>query len=90
MREEEEGEGPTREQLVADFAAVSRTQPDKAGKIIHRGVEAGKARILAGLDAHLFDILTRLTPTHYMDVMNRFQAPINRARRAGTVPASDG
>lgn len=90
FREDQEGPGPTREQMVAEFAAVTRTQPDKAAEIIHRGVEAGKARILVGLDAHLFDILTRLAPTHYMDVIDRFQAPINRARRAGTVTVSGG
>jgi NADP-dependent 3-hydroxy acid dehydrogenase YdfG len=86
FREDQEGSGPTREQMVADFAAVTRTQPDKAAEIIHRGVEAGKARILVGLDAHLFDILTRLAPTRYMDAIDRFQAPINRARRAGRSP----
>jgi hypothetical protein len=49
-----------REQMVADVTATTMTQPDKAAEIIHRGVEAGKARILAGLEAHLLDILTRL------------------------------
>jgi NADP-dependent 3-hydroxy acid dehydrogenase YdfG len=88
FREDQEGLGPTRDQMVADFAATTRTQPDKAAEIIHRGVEAGKARILVGLDAHLFDILTRLAPTRYMDVIHRFQAPINRARRTGTVTVS--
>jgi hypothetical protein len=41
------------------------------------------------LDAHLFDILARLAPTRYLDIIDRFQAPINKARRAGRVAASD-
>jgi NADP-dependent 3-hydroxy acid dehydrogenase YdfG len=85
-----EGAGPSREQMVEQFAAVAMTQPDKAAEIIHRGVEAGKARILVGPDAHILDILTRLTPTHYLDVIDKFQALINRARRARAVAVSAG
>jgi hypothetical protein len=51
-----------------------------------RGVEAGKARILVGPDAYVFDILTRLAPTHYYDVLDRLQSRI-RARRASAVGA---
>jgi hypothetical protein len=36
------------------------TEPAEAAEIIHRGVEAGKARILIGLDARLFDVLAGL------------------------------
>ncbi|MET0475161.1 MAG: SDR family NAD(P)-dependent oxidoreductase [Mycobacterium sp.] len=87
VRADPDGGGPTREQMAEEFAATTLTTPDKAAEIIHRGVEAGKSRVLIGLDAHLFDILTRLAPTRYLDVIDRFQAPINRARRAGTVSA---
>ena len=41
--------------MVKEFAAITPTQPDKAAQIIHRGVEQGKARILVGPDAYLFD-----------------------------------
>jgi NAD(P)-dependent dehydrogenase (short-subunit alcohol dehydrogenase family) len=88
LREDSAGVGPTREQLVAEFAATTMTTPEKAAKIIHRGVEAGKARILVGTDAHVLDILTRVTPSRYMDVLRAFQAPIDRARRAGTAAAA--
>jgi NADP-dependent 3-hydroxy acid dehydrogenase YdfG len=90
FRQDAERGGPTREQMIEDFAAVAMTQPDKAAEIIHRGVEAGKARILVGPDAYFFDILTRLTPTHYLDVIERFQVPINRVRRARCVTGSAG
>lgn len=83
FREDPEAGGPTREELAEQFAAVTATTSDKAAEIIHRGVEAGKSRILVGMDARLFDLLARVTPTHYMDVINRFQAPINKARQAG-------
>ena len=86
FRKDPEGRGRTHEQMAAEFAAITMTEPDKAAEIIHRGVEAGKARILVGPDAYFFDILTRLAPTHYYDVLNRFQSGI-RARRAAAVNA---
>jgi NADP-dependent 3-hydroxy acid dehydrogenase YdfG len=85
LREDQDGGGVTRDQMVADFAAVTMTTPEKAAEIIHRGVEAGKSRILVGSDAHLFDLLTRLAPTRYMEVMDRFEGLINGARRARAV-----
>src|ERR1700731_641892 len=86
FRKDPEGRGRTHEQRAAEFAAITLTEPDKAAEIIHRGVEAGKARILVGPDAYLFDILTRLAPTPYYDGLNRFQSRI-RARRAAAVNA---
>ena len=59
FRKDPEGRGRTREQVAKEFAAITMTQPDKAAEIIHRGVEAGKARILVGPDAHMFDALAR-------------------------------
>jgi len=81
FRKDPEGRGRTHEQIAAEFAAITMTQPDKAAEVIHRGVEAGKARILVGPDAYLFDILTRLAPTHYYDVLSRFESRL-RARRS--------
>ncbi len=81
FKEGPDGLGITRDQMVKDFASVSLTQPDKAAEIIHRGVEAGKGRILVGPDAYALDLLTRLTPTHYMDVMIKFQGLVDTAVR---------
>jgi hypothetical protein len=64
--------------MVQEFAALTMTQPDKAAEIIHRGVEQGKARILVGPDAYVFDILTRLAPTHYYDMLSRFEGRLRR------------
>jgi len=90
IRRDPEGLGRTKDQLVAEFAARAITQPDKAAEIIHRGVEAGKARILVGPDAYLFDALARLAPSHYYDVLDRLQVLIRKrvgARGRTSIPA---
>ena len=59
FRKDPEGRGRSHEQMVHEFAAITMTEPAKAAEIIHRGVEPGKARILIGPDARLFDALAR-------------------------------
>jgi NADP-dependent 3-hydroxy acid dehydrogenase YdfG len=78
FRKDPDGRGRSHEQMVQEFAAITMTEPDKAAEIIHRGVEQGKARILVGPDAYVFDILTRLTPTRYFDVLSTFEAGLRR------------
>jgi NAD(P)-dependent dehydrogenase (short-subunit alcohol dehydrogenase family) len=82
IRTDPEGLGRTREQMAAQFEAVTMTSPDKAAAIIHSGVERGKARILVGPDAYLFDALSRIAPTHYYAVISRLESRL-RARRKG-------
>lgn len=79
FRKDPEGRGRNHEQMVQEFAAITMTQPDKAAEIIHRGVEAGKARILVGPDARVFDMLARIAPTRYYDVLGWTQSRL-RAR----------
>jgi NAD(P)-dependent dehydrogenase (short-subunit alcohol dehydrogenase family) len=74
IHEDPRGEGRGHDELAAEFDAIVRTSPERAAEIIHRGVDAGKARILVGADAYVFDIVTRLTPTHYWSVFD----PIER------------
>lgn len=81
VRKDPEGLGRSKEQMVAEFAAITMTQPDKAAAIIHRGVETGKARILVGPDAYLFDALGRLAPTHYYDVLSWAESRLRRRSR---------
>jgi NADP-dependent 3-hydroxy acid dehydrogenase YdfG len=81
FRKDPDDRGRTHEQMVQEFAALTMTQPDKAAEIIHRGVERGKARILVGPDAYVFDILSRLAPTHYYDVLSRFEASLRKRGR---------
>ena len=83
-RKDPEGRGRSQEQMVQEFAAITMTQPDKAAEIIHRGVEQGKARILVGPDAYLFDTLGRLAPTRYYDVLGQLQSFLRRRSQANT------
>jgi NADP-dependent 3-hydroxy acid dehydrogenase YdfG len=81
FRKDPDGRGRSHDQMVKEFAAVTLTEPAKAAEIIHRGVEQGKARILVGPDAYLFDALARLAPTHYYDILSRFESRLRgRAR----------
>lgn len=84
VRKDPEGLGRTREQMAAQFEAMTMTSPDKAAAIIHKGLDRGRARILVGPDAYLFDALARITPTHYFDVLSRVQNRL-RAKRKETV-----
>jgi NAD(P)-dependent dehydrogenase (short-subunit alcohol dehydrogenase family) len=60
---------------------LRQTTPDKAAQIICRGVERGKARILVGPDAYVFDALARVAPTHYYDIMALLEKRL-RSRQA--------
>jgi len=71
VRRDPQGRGRTHEQMAAQFEAMTMTSPAKAAAIIHAGVDRGKARILVGPDAYLFDALARITPTHYNAVLTR-------------------
>jgi len=79
VRKDPQGRGRTHEQMAAEFEALLRTTPDRAAEIICRGVDRGKARILVGPDAYVFDTLARVAPTHYYDVM----AVLEKRLRAG-------
>jgi NADP-dependent 3-hydroxy acid dehydrogenase YdfG len=89
LRKDPEGRGRSHEQMVQEFAAITMTEPAKAAEVIHRGVERGKARILIGPDARLFDALARLAPTHYYDILGAFESRLRgRARAEGAQAAS--
>jgi len=81
VRKDPEGLGRTKEQMAAQFEAITMTSPDKAAAIICTGVERGKARILVGPDAYVFDALTRITPTHYYSVLARLQSGLQARQR---------
>jgi NADP-dependent 3-hydroxy acid dehydrogenase YdfG len=70
VRKDPEGLGRTPEQMAEQFEKMTMTSPAKAARIICRGVEQGKARILVGPDAYLFDALSRIAPTHYYRVLD--------------------
>jgi NADP-dependent 3-hydroxy acid dehydrogenase YdfG len=78
VRKDPEGRGRSKEQMTAEFEAILMTTPDKAAGIIVRGVERGKARILVGPDAYVFDTLARVTPTHYYDLVARMEKRLHK------------
>ncbi|MFI9380755.1 SDR family NAD(P)-dependent oxidoreductase [Kutzneria sp. NPDC052558] len=71
MRQDPDGRDRSEAEIVKSFDAIAMTTPEQAARIIHRGVEAGKARVLVGPDAYFFDAVTRIAPTHYYDVISR-------------------
>ncbi|MFX0580911.1 SDR family NAD(P)-dependent oxidoreductase [Nocardia nepalensis] len=83
VRKDPEGRGRSREQMAAEFEAVTLTSPDKAAEIICRGVERGKSRILVGPDAYVFDALARVTPTHYYDIFAVLERRLRARAKVG-------
>jgi NADP-dependent 3-hydroxy acid dehydrogenase YdfG len=63
----------THEQAAQLFEQMAVTTPERAARIIHQGVKAGKSRILVGPDAYLFEALARLAPSRYYDVLSRLE-----------------
>ena len=87
-RKDPEGRGRTQDQMVKEFAAITMTEPDKAAEIIHRGVEQGKARILVGPDAYMFDTLARIAPTRYYDILGRLESVLRNRSQTREAVAS--
>ncbi len=88
FRKDPEGRGRTQDQMVKEFAAITMTEPDKAAEIIHRGVEQGKARILVGPDAYMFDTLARIAPTRYYDILGRLESVLRNRSQTREAVAS--
>jgi NADP-dependent 3-hydroxy acid dehydrogenase YdfG len=80
VRKDPTGRGRTHEQMAAEFEAILLTSADKAAEIICRGVERGKARILVGPDAYVFDALARVAPVRGYDLVIMMEKRI-RGRR---------
>jgi NAD(P)-dependent dehydrogenase (short-subunit alcohol dehydrogenase family) len=76
------GLGRSHEEMAAEFEAMVRTTPERAAQVIHRGVDAGRARILIGADAHLFDLVTRISPTRYWAVLGKLEQVAEKAARS--------
>ncbi|MDT4917190.1 MAG: hypothetical protein QOH89_1890 [Pseudonocardiales bacterium] len=83
VHEDPEGRGRTHEEMAAEFEAITMTSPGKAADIIVRGVERGKARILVGPDAYVFDGLARIAPTRYYDVIALVEKRLRARAKTG-------
>jgi NADP-dependent 3-hydroxy acid dehydrogenase YdfG len=78
FRADYRGEHADVQSAAADFATIARTTPEKAAQIIHEGIEKGKARIRVGPDAVFLDVLVRLAPTKYFDIIERLEGLARR------------
>ena len=74
------GRHSSAEGAAAEFAQIARTTPERAAEVIVSGVEQGRARILIGADARVFDFLSRAAPTRYFDVIERAETVLERLR----------
>jgi NAD(P)-dependent dehydrogenase (short-subunit alcohol dehydrogenase family) len=79
--------GTSQETLQRDFERVARLSPDRAAQIIVRGVERGNERIRVGADAVVTDLLQRIAPKRYFDVVKRLEPVLRRSAEAEAVPA---
>jgi NAD(P)-dependent dehydrogenase (short-subunit alcohol dehydrogenase family) len=69
------------DQLQTDFETVAHLSSDKAAKIIVGGVERGRERVLVGYDAYATDLLQRLVPVRYFDVIKRLEPLMRPGQR---------
>ena len=86
VRTDPEGRGRSHEQMAREFEAITMTSPARAAEVIVAGVERGKARILVGPDAYLFDALARIAPVRYYSAVSLLESRL-RARRGPAAPA---
>jgi NADP-dependent 3-hydroxy acid dehydrogenase YdfG len=90
VRHDPEGRGRTAEQIAQEFDATAMTTPERAAEVIHRGVDAGRARILVGADAALVDVLARVSPSRAPRLIARLESLLGERSAAAsvTVPES--
>jgi NAD(P)-dependent dehydrogenase (short-subunit alcohol dehydrogenase family) len=69
----------SREAIEAEFDKLARLTPDKAAEIILGGVERGRVRVRVGSDAVAGDLLQRVAPVRYYEVIRRLE-PVIRGR----------
>ncbi|WP_431972314.1 SDR family NAD(P)-dependent oxidoreductase [Nocardia sp. bgisy134] len=58
-----------RDALAANFDRLAKTTPESAAKIILRGIQKDKAKILVGADARVIDLLPRLFGSGYQRII---------------------
>jgi hypothetical protein len=57
--------------LEKDFDNITITTPERAAKIIQKGVDKNNPRILVGPDAIGTSILNRVAPVRYFDLIKK-------------------
>jgi short-subunit dehydrogenase len=75
VRNSRSGSGITdnarRAETIERFDRVAKTTPQAAAQRIIKGIEKNQPRILIGNDARMMDILQRLRPATYWNVLAR-------------------
>lgn len=64
--------GATREEMDAAFDKMAITSPQKAAQVILKGATKKKRRILIGGDARFISIVSRLFPSGYSKVLEKY------------------
>lgn len=64
--------GVPNQKAIEVFNKLLRYPADKAAQKMIEAVKEDKARLLIGADAHAFDMLERISPTHYSAVVAKF------------------
>lgn len=75
-------------QSAEDFEKLFITTPERAARIILRGVRRNRRRVLVGPDAVFFDLLVRLLPASYQRISVALQR--RRARSIAATAAAAG
>jgi NADP-dependent 3-hydroxy acid dehydrogenase YdfG len=72
------GRGRSADEIAAEFETIARSTPARAAEVIHKGVDAGKARIFVGYEARAVDLIARLAPNRYFGVLDLVQRNAER------------
>jgi NADP-dependent 3-hydroxy acid dehydrogenase YdfG len=64
-------DGLNHDELASSFDKVARTTPAQAAKVILRGVEKGKPKVLIGVDAYAIDFMARIGGSAYQRLVAR-------------------
>jgi len=63
--------GASNDETLADYEKMFIHTPDSAAKVILKGVNKNKRRVLIGFDARLFDWAVRLAPSGYQKLFTK-------------------
>ena len=59
----------TKEEAGINFKQNAPTSPEQAAKVILRNINKKNKRILIGLDAHFYDLMSRLFPRNFLKII---------------------
>lgn len=75
-----------RQEKIARFDQIAGTSAEKAAKIIIRGILNNQKRQLVGVDAVVIDVVSRLFPQKFSNLLGYFHEKAARGREAENTP----